>query len=63
MAWLILYQHRLRPDEAGVKSIADQSEVAEETSRLEAGGYDVVTVAQSLQSTFDWLLPKPVTVG
>jgi len=63
MAWLILYQHPLRPDEAGVKSVSDQSEVAEETLRLQAGGYDVVTVAQSLQSTFDWLLPKPVSVG
>jgi hypothetical protein len=63
MAWLILYQHPLRPDEAGVKSVRDQSAVAEERSRLESSGYVVVTVAQSLQATLDRLLPKPLTAG
>lgn len=63
MAWLILYQHPLRPDEAGVKSVRDQSEVAEEKLRLESSGYVVVTVGQSLRATYDWLLPKPVAAG
>jgi hypothetical protein len=46
MVWLISYHHPLRPDEAGVKFVCDQTEAAAERLRLESRGYIVVKVAQ-----------------
>jgi hypothetical protein len=40
----ILYRHPLRPDEAGITVVADPTEVAEMTHRLEDRGYLVIGV-------------------
>jgi hypothetical protein len=47
MVWFISYQHSLRPDEAGVKFVGDQSAATAEKQDLESRGYVVTEVAQS----------------
>jgi hypothetical protein len=47
MVWFVAYRHSLRPDEAGVKFVHDQSEAAAEKQDLESRGYVVARVAPS----------------
>jgi hypothetical protein len=47
MVWFVAYRHSLRPDEAGVKFVHDQSAAAAEKQDLESRGYVVARVAQS----------------
>ena len=47
VVWFISYQHPLRPDEAGVKFLCDETEAAAEKLRLESRGYVVGRGAQS----------------
>jgi hypothetical protein len=47
VVWFISYKHPLRPDEAGVKFVYDETEATAEKLRLEARGYVVGSVAQS----------------
>ena len=65
MVWFISYQHPLRPDEAGVKFACDQSEAAAEKLRLEARGYIVSKVTQSLHviAPLGHPLPDLIPVG
>jgi hypothetical protein len=48
MVWFISYRHSLRLDEAGIKLVCDQMEVAAEKLRLESRGYVVSRVTQRL---------------
>ena len=50
MVWFISYRHSLRPDEAGVKFVCEQSEAIAEKRRLESRGYVVTQVAQSFHA-------------
>jgi hypothetical protein len=47
VAWFISYQHSLRPDEAGVKFVADQAAAIVEGQHLETLGYIVTRIAKS----------------
>jgi hypothetical protein len=47
MAWFISYQHSLRPDEAGVKFVADRAAAIAEGQRLETLGYVITRIAKS----------------
>jgi hypothetical protein len=58
--WFISYQHSLRPDEAGVKFVCDQTEAAAEKLRLESRGYVVSRIAQRLQAWARRLDPAPI---
>jgi hypothetical protein len=53
VVWFISYQHPLRPDEAGVKFVCDETEAALEKLRLESRGYVVGRVAQSPAADVD----------
>jgi hypothetical protein len=52
MAWLILYRHRLRTDETGVKVLADKSDLPAEKRTLKRHGYVIVRVEQ--RSYSEW---------
>jgi hypothetical protein len=45
VVWLISYRHSIRPDEAGVTFVHDQSAIAPEKSRLKSLGYVVTGIA------------------
>jgi hypothetical protein len=53
VVWFVSYQHSLRPDEAGVKFVCDQSEAVAEKQRLESLGYLVTEVAESHHARAD----------